>query len=105
MIVAAGLLWSTGGLLLKWVEWNSMAIAGVRSAIAAITVYAFTHAIKKVKALEATLLLMIEPVLNPIWVMIFFHEKPGPWSLLGCSIVLVTATFRGVLTAHADSKP
>jgi drug/metabolite transporter (DMT)-like permease len=36
MALAAGVLWSLGGLLIKWVEWNPVAIAGARSAIAAV---------------------------------------------------------------------
>lgn len=37
---AAGVLWSLGGLLIKWVEWNPLAIAGARSAIAALLLFA-----------------------------------------------------------------
>jgi drug/metabolite transporter (DMT)-like permease len=33
---AASVLWSSGGLLIKWVSWNPLAIAGARSAIAAV---------------------------------------------------------------------
>lgn len=38
LLLAAALLWSTGGFFIKWVEWNPMAISGVRSAIAAVIV-------------------------------------------------------------------
>ena len=37
-LVAASVLWSSGGLLIKFVEWNPLAIAGVRSAIASVVV-------------------------------------------------------------------
>ncbi len=40
MIVAA-VLWSSGGLLIKLVAWNPLAIAGARSAIAALVILAF----------------------------------------------------------------
>ncbi len=40
-IVIAALLWSSGGLLIKSVAWNSIAIAGTRSAIAALVILAF----------------------------------------------------------------
>lgn len=33
---------------------------------------------------------MVEPILNPIWVAIFIHEIPGPLALLGGTIVLST---------------
>jgi drug/metabolite transporter (DMT)-like permease len=36
MLVAAAFLWSIGGMLIKLVEWNPMAIAGMRSAISAL---------------------------------------------------------------------
>lgn len=41
MLVAAALLWSTGGVLIKSVDWSPFAIAGTRSAIAALVVMAF----------------------------------------------------------------
>ena len=41
LLVAAAVLWSSGGLLLKSVEWNSIAIAGARSLIAAAVILAF----------------------------------------------------------------
>jgi drug/metabolite transporter (DMT)-like permease len=40
LALAAGVLWSLGGLLIKWVEWNPLAISGARSAIAAMTILA-----------------------------------------------------------------
>lgn len=35
MLLAAAILWSSGGLLIKWIEWNPVAIAGMRSLIGA----------------------------------------------------------------------
>ena len=40
-LVVAALLWSAGGLLIKLVDWNSIAIAGARSAIAALLIFAY----------------------------------------------------------------
>lgn len=34
MLLAAALLWSLGGVMIKWVDWHPMAIAGMRSAFA-----------------------------------------------------------------------
>ncbi len=39
-LVATSVLWSSGGLLIKFVAWNPLAIAGVRSAIAAVIITA-----------------------------------------------------------------
>ena len=40
LLISAALCWSLGGVLIKWVQWNPMAIAGMRSFIAAIVVFA-----------------------------------------------------------------
>ena len=38
----AGILWSTAGVFIKQVAWNPLAIAGARSAIAALVLLAVT---------------------------------------------------------------
>src|SRR5688572_22315456 len=40
LLLCAAFLWSLGGVLIKWVNWSPLAIAGSRSAIAALTIYA-----------------------------------------------------------------
>lgn len=56
------------------------------------TAYAlFSRAVKQVTALEASLLGYLEPVLNPIWVMLFAGERPGDWAILGGAIILLAA--------------
>jgi len=56
----------------------------------------YTIAIKKVTAIEAVLIPVIEPILNPIFVLIVMGEIPGPWSIAGGAIVLVAITARCV---------
>ena len=43
-------------------------------------------------ALACCLLGAVEPLLNPVWVMIFDGEKPGPFALVGGLIVIVAIT-------------
>jgi drug/metabolite transporter, DME family len=50
-----------------------------------------TRAIRQVSALDASLLLLIEPVLNPTWTWLVHGETPGSATLLGGAII-VTAT-------------
>ncbi len=38
MLLATAILWSLGGLLIKWVDWNPVAIAGMRSLIGATVI-------------------------------------------------------------------
>jgi len=40
-LIITALLWSAGGLLIKLVDWNAIAIAGARSAIAALVIFVF----------------------------------------------------------------
>jgi drug/metabolite transporter (DMT)-like permease len=54
----------------------------------------FTIAIKNVSALEAVLIPMIEPILNPIWVAIFLNEIPSVFSIFGGLIVVSIITLR-----------
>lgn len=39
LLVIANMLWSSGGLLIKGVDWNPIAIAGMRSAVAALVIW------------------------------------------------------------------
>ena len=40
-VAIAAMLWSTAGLLIKWVPWHPIAIAGIRSGIAAVVMLIF----------------------------------------------------------------
>jgi DME family drug/metabolite transporter len=44
--------------------------------------------LRHVMALEASLLLLLEPVLNPIWAWLVHGERPGSWSLAGGGLIL-----------------
>jgi drug/metabolite transporter (DMT)-like permease len=50
-----------------------------------------TRAIRHVPALEASLLLLLEPVLNPVWAWLVHAERPGAWALAGGAIILAAS--------------
>jgi len=56
----------------------------------------YSYAIKHVSALEAILIPVIEPILNPVWVLIFAGEYPGKWTLAGGAIVILAVTGRSM---------
>jgi drug/metabolite transporter (DMT)-like permease len=62
----------------------------------------YAIAIKHVTALEATLIPLLEPVLNPLWVMLAIGELPGPWSVIGGMMVLGAVLARGALMIRAS---
>jgi drug/metabolite transporter (DMT)-like permease len=60
----------------------------------------YSLAIRHVRALDASIISIIEPILNPIWVMLATGEQPAFWSLVGGAIVLTTSLTRSVLASR-----
>ena len=52
----------------------------------------YVYATRSCPPLACCLLGVIEPLLNPIWVMIFDGETPGKFALIGGAIVIITVT-------------
>jgi hypothetical protein len=48
--------------------------------------------------LEAVIIPIIEPILNPIWVLIAVGEQPSRVALFGGVIVLTAVTIRAIAT-------
>ncbi|MCF7958738.1 MAG: DMT family transporter, partial [Phycisphaerae bacterium] len=76
-------------------SWLCLLIAGVVQIGLAYVIY--TIAIKHVTALEAIIITMLEPILNPIWVGLFKGEIPGQWALAGGAVVIVAVVTRSIL--------
>ncbi len=57
----------------------------------------FNRGLKRVPAAEASLISMLEPVLNPVWVLLGTGERPGPWALLGGGVVIASVVLRTAL--------
>ena len=58
----------------------------------------FAFAMARVQALEASLIGMLEPVLNPVWVFLFLGETPGWWAVLGGTILVSAVATRTWIT-------
>jgi drug/metabolite transporter (DMT)-like permease len=56
-----------------------------------------TRGVRRVGALETSLLLLLEPVLNPIWAWIAHREDPGAWALAGGGIIMVATVLKTLL--------
>jgi len=111
LLLIAAVLWSSGGLLIKSVDWHPLAIAGARSAIAALviglafrkekltyskpqligavayacTVMLFVSATKLTTAANAILIQYTAPVFVALLAAWFLGEKPRPvdWITIG----------------------
>ena len=83
-------------------DWGIVAYLGVfQIAVAYLFV---TRALAVIPALEASLILLIEPVLNPVWAWLVHGERPGPWALLGGAVILGATTVKGWLDARAGRE-
>jgi drug/metabolite transporter (DMT)-like permease len=86
--------------------WIALAVLGVVQLGVSYLLYA--RAIRHVTALEAVLIPVIEPILNPVWVLLALGERPGPLSLIGGVIVLSAVTLRtlhSLRTAPVTTPP
>lgn len=77
-------------------SWIGMGLLGIVQLGFSYILYA--KAIRHVSALEALLVPVIEPILNPVWVMLFIGETPQQWAIIGGAVVLTAITVRGILT-------
>lgn len=62
----------------------------------------YINSTKYLSALEAILLTVAEPLLNPVWVFIFVGERPGIYAILGGIIVISSVTMRSL---YIGKKP
>ena len=61
-----------------------------------ISLALYTWAIKRLGALEAILIMTLEPIFNPILVAVGYGEIPGKWAFIGGLVVISSVTVRGV---------
>lgn len=84
-------------------DWSIIIYLGVfQIALAYVLV---TRAINHIPALEASVILLIEPVLNPIWAWVFQGEVPGAWALLGGAIILGATTAKTWAERRVAAEP
>jgi drug/metabolite transporter (DMT)-like permease len=74
--------------------WIALLLLGVVQLGLAYFFYA--KAIKHVTALEAVLIPVLEPLLNPLWVLLAVGEKPSAYALAGGAVVLAAVTLRAI---------
>jgi len=75
-------------------SWPGLVLLGVFQLGLSYILYA--EAIRHVTALEAILVPVIEPVLNPVWVLLLLGEQPGRWAALGGAVVLGSVLLRAL---------
>jgi drug/metabolite transporter (DMT)-like permease len=82
-------------------EWTTVVYLGVAQVGLA---YVFlTLALRRLPALEVSLLLLIEPVLNPAWTWLLWGEDPGGWTIAGGAIIVSVMGARSLYEARRRS--
>jgi len=57
----------------------------------------FTYAVARVTAFSVSIISLLEPVMNPVWVYLIIGELPTPLAVAGGSIIIVLVTLRSTL--------
>lgn len=61
----------------------------------------FSYGLKRIIAVEASIISMFEPVLNPAWVFIGYGEVPSFYAIIG-GIIIITAITVRTLISNSD---
>ncbi len=64
----------------------------------------FSYGIKRIPAVEASIISMLEPVLNPIWVFIGYGEVPSVYAIIGGIIIISAITIRTLIAGAPALK-
>ena len=83
-------------------NWSILAFLGVFQI--GLAFIFFTQGIKHIPALEANLIGTLEPVLNPIWVFLFYGESMGAFALIGGLVVLGGVTLSAIGSARTAKE-
>jgi drug/metabolite transporter (DMT)-like permease len=81
------------------IEWATLVYLGVFQI--ALAYVCLTRAMAHLSALEVSLLLLLEPVLNPVWTWLVRGERPGAWVLVGGAVIIAATAIKAV----RDSRP
>jgi drug/metabolite transporter, DME family len=106
VVVVGNLIASALSLPFAWplptapaTEWATVVYLGVVQI--GLAYVCLTKAIRHLPALEASLLLLLEPVLNPLWAWLVRDEHPGSWTLAGGALIIVATAAKAVYDSHA----
>jgi len=65
----------------------------------------FSYAIKRITAIQSSLISIIEPALNPVWVYLAIGEKPSRMAILGGVIILSAVVISSIFSVSRSARP
>jgi drug/metabolite transporter (DMT)-like permease len=63
----------------------------------------FQRVLRRVQSGDASLLILLEPVLNPVWVALATSERPDRWDVLGGIAILIAMVVEAVKQGKEDT--
>lgn len=101
--------WLTAGLglgvalflplpVFTWKAAGAIAMLGVFQV--GLSALLFTAAIKRIPAVFANLIAVIEPVFNPLWVFLALGEAPGLNAIIGGAVIISAVTGASIVSAR-----
>jgi drug/metabolite transporter (DMT)-like permease len=87
----------------SWGEWTTVLYLGVFQI--GLAYLCLTRAMRGLPALEASLILLLEPVLNPLWTWLLWGESPGVWVVAGGLFIVSAAASKSWIDARAGVTP
>lgn len=79
-------------------DWLIMIYLGVFQI--GLAYFFLTKAMRRTSALEASLLMLAEPAMNPVWAWVVHGERPGGLAILGGALILAASLLRAVWSSR-----
>jgi drug/metabolite transporter (DMT)-like permease len=83
---------------------QTVALAAMGVVQLGIPYFLFSKGLEKISLQEASLIVLVEPVLNPIWVALAVGETPSSATLAGGALILFGLGYRYFQQWALDSK-
>jgi drug/metabolite transporter, DME family len=92
--VITGVLWHE--------PWKLAMVCATGVVQLAIPYVLFQVALRRVRPVDASLLILLEPVLNPVWVALATSERPGLFTIAGGAAILVAMVVEALKPTRAE---
>ncbi len=92
MLAAVCLPWALNGPAPQPIDWGVIVFLGLLQQASGHLL--FIRGVRGVSALEASLLVLLEPIASPVWAWLLIDERPGTMFLLGATVVVIAQLWR-----------
>jgi drug/metabolite transporter (DMT)-like permease len=82
------------------IQWGLLAAFGVLQM--GLPYVLFAHGLKRISGHEATGISLIEPILNPLWVLLAWGNWPAWWTIVGGGFILLGLAIRYLWPSNHD---